>query len=377
MQERRSIIGVTAKRLLANLAVSLASLFAALTLCEAILRCCYKERIPLTPRYHTDARYGAFTLRRLRPNSVFWHTDVSGHWKFVTNSRGFRNDTDFSYDKPPGVFRVLSLGDSHTEGVDAQQDRTFSAVLERSLCERGIPTEVINSGVSGFSTAEELAFLENEGVRYHPDVVVLGFYANDFQDNVKAGIFALTKDGLTIKKTEHVPGVRVLNVLNRFALLRWLSENSYAYSFFLNGVWDYAKQRLLKTATAKLTTEYTVLVGSAEDYEMRLEGELIRRMYGFCREHDARLVILDIPQVSHGTEVYSSVPVELLSTFRLNSDALIYSREALRGCHNPADLYGRRGGGHISELTHLIYGRELARIMAAWRDSASATGGGG
>jgi hypothetical protein len=306
---------------------------------------------------------------------VFWHTDISGRWKFVTNAQGFRNDKDFSYDKPLGVFRVLSLGDSHTEGFDVQQDRTFSAVLERCLRERGIPTEVINAGVSGFSTAEELAFLENEGLKYHPDVVVLGFYANDLQDNVKAGIFALTRDVLTVKKTEHIPGVRILNVLNSFALLRWLSENSYAYSFFLNGIWDFAKRRLLKTARAKLTTEYTVLVDSVDDYETRLEGALVRRMYRFCRDHDIRLVILDIPQFSHGREFLSSVPAELLSTFRVNSDALIYSRDALRECRNPADLYGRRGGGHISELTHLMYGRELGRTMAVWRDSVSATGG--
>ena len=50
--------------------------------------------------------------------------------------------------------------------------------------------EAINAGVSGFGTAEALAFLENEG-HYRPDVVVLGFYANDFEDNLKAGLFAL------------------------------------------------------------------------------------------------------------------------------------------------------------------------------------------
>ena len=36
------------------------------------------DNIILAPRYHTDAVYGDFVLRRLRPNSVFWHTSPDG-----------------------------------------------------------------------------------------------------------------------------------------------------------------------------------------------------------------------------------------------------------------------------------------------------------
>ena len=58
--------------------------------------------------------------------------------------------------------------------------------------------EVLNTGVSGFSTAEELAYLENEGLRYSPDVIVVGFFANDYSDNARADLYRLVDGNLIV-----------------------------------------------------------------------------------------------------------------------------------------------------------------------------------
>jgi hypothetical protein len=174
------------------------SLTFALCLAEISVRLLMKDRITIFPRYHTDANYGEFTIRRLRPNTTFWHTSIDGTWKFTTNSKGFRNYQDFTYDKKLEGLRILSIGDSHTQGFEVRQEATFSAIIANYLTGHNIETEVINAGISGFSTAEALVFLENEGVRYSPDVVVLGFYANDFDDNIKSGLFGLEYGGLVL-----------------------------------------------------------------------------------------------------------------------------------------------------------------------------------
>ena len=67
------------------------------------------------------------------------------------------------------------MGVSNTQGFEVRQEHTFSAVSERYLRREGTSAEVINAGVSGFSTAEALVLLENEGINDKPDVVVLGF----------------------------------------------------------------------------------------------------------------------------------------------------------------------------------------------------------
>jgi len=46
---------------------------------------------------------------------------------------------------------------------------------------------VLNLGVGGYGTAQQLLYLEEEGVRYRPNLVVLAFYlGNDVQNNSRA-----------------------------------------------------------------------------------------------------------------------------------------------------------------------------------------------
>src|SRR5262245_55041082 len=52
------------------------------------------------------------------------------------NSLGFRGN-EFTLEKKPGTVRVLCLGDSYTFGPYVEDDRTFPAMVERALNERG------------------------------------------------------------------------------------------------------------------------------------------------------------------------------------------------------------------------------------------------
>ena len=109
-----------ARKIFVNLAVLLVTLGVALGICEIVVRSLYADEATLFPRYHTDYQYGKYVLRGIRPNSNFWHTSVDGRWNFITNNRGFRNDHDFAYAKPAGVLRVLSIGDSQTQGYESR-----------------------------------------------------------------------------------------------------------------------------------------------------------------------------------------------------------------------------------------------------------------
>ena len=199
------------KTVAANLGIFIVVLAIMMGIGEAVVRIMYKDTTFMFPRYHTAAIYGDYTLRTTRPNSNYFHSSVDGRWEFTTNRQGFRNYRDFEYDKPDGVTRIVVLGDSHTQGFEVHQDFTFSSIIEKYLDQQGIKAEVLNTGVSGFSTGEALLLLENELLKYQPDYVVLGFYANDFQDNLKSAFFALDADKNLVAtgKTAHVPGVRI------------------------------------------------------------------------------------------------------------------------------------------------------------------------
>ena len=97
-----------------------------------------------------------------------------------TNARGIRGTTDYAFAKPDGVFRVVLLGDSYTFGEQVSDGETYGRYLERLLP----GAEVINMGVHGYGHDQMLILLEEEGVRYRPDVVILGFTATDIGRNV-------------------------------------------------------------------------------------------------------------------------------------------------------------------------------------------------
>lgn len=139
------------------------------------------------------------------PTGHFWRTDpqtgwslqpgATGRWfnphheydvQITINSQGLRDVERPGYDKPAGVWRILLLGDSYVEGLRVPLEQTFGKVLEATLnanAPADLRYEVINAGVSGWGTDQQLLWLRAEGVKYRPDLVVLAFFpGNDFQN---------------------------------------------------------------------------------------------------------------------------------------------------------------------------------------------------
>lgn len=347
----------------ARIVILLIATVLALGVAEVLTRLLAREKTILFPRYHSAATYGSYELRRLRPHTTFRHTSIDGSWTFTTNAQGFRDTRDWSYERTPGVGRVLVLGDSHTQGFECRQDRTFSAVLERKLRASGKPTEVFNCGVSGLGTAEQLAFLENEGLKYKPDAVVLAWFANDLDDNVKSGLFAVRDGALVGEKTKHQPAVAILEVLNDWAPMRWLSEHSYFYSLLFNRVWEWRKGLLTRNAHAAAAE--LVKVAPVEDdavavYQRTLAIKLMERMETACRQTGVKFIIAEIPPFKAVDDYDPKPDAPLLPAFRENCDALLACDEWLAPYRGVADLFVPHGQQHISETTHLLLGVALA-----------------
>lgn len=107
--------------------------------------------------------------------------------RITIDSLGLR-DVERRAEKPPGVARVLMLGDSFVEGVQVPLESTLTRRLERALDGTGgRRVEVWNCGVAGYSTGQELLYLTEVAARFHPDLVVLCFLSgNDVTDQVPA-----------------------------------------------------------------------------------------------------------------------------------------------------------------------------------------------
>jgi lysophospholipase L1-like esterase len=124
------------------------------------------------------------------------------------NFHGLR-DHEYDYAKPPGIFRILALGDSYTEGFQVDLAKTWPKLLERRLNEqRGeLKYEVINAGRSAMGTGTEYLYYLKQGQFYHPDLVLVLFIPNDFKDNSRQlngrlqPYFSLSRDELVVETT--------------------------------------------------------------------------------------------------------------------------------------------------------------------------------
>lgn len=104
----------------------------------------------------------------------------------------------FSKKKEKGVFRIIVLGDSIVSHPDGILNDYFP-VKCAALLNQGPPQarfEVINFGVPGYNTQQEVRLLEKELLSYAPDLVILG-YCSGNDRTVKRRIIRY-KEGLFV-----------------------------------------------------------------------------------------------------------------------------------------------------------------------------------
>lgn len=139
--------------------------------------------------YYRTYRWDRRLFYRLQPDLDLPMTDITApapvrertRWTFHTNERGY-NARVVPWEKPPGVFRIVTMGDSSTFGWGVDTDRIYPHVLEKLLRERhpSMRIEVVNLGVCGYSSLQGLVLLRSEGMLYHPDVVLISYGSNDY-----------------------------------------------------------------------------------------------------------------------------------------------------------------------------------------------------
>jgi hypothetical protein len=122
---------------------------------------------------------------RLSPNPVLRWEFVPGSpdGKDVISRAGLR-DREFEVPKPPGVFRILMIGDSVTSALYVPRQQTIPKLLEdllrRHAAATGHPTyEVVNLGVTGYNATQVVESLRERGASFEPNLVIYNYVLND------------------------------------------------------------------------------------------------------------------------------------------------------------------------------------------------------
>jgi hypothetical protein len=137
----------------------------------------YTDVILRYPSIHTYDKLLGWKLRE----SIEVHRKTQNFsYTIKTNSQGLRSD-EVNLEKDPSVYRILILGDSFAFGEGVEVKDRFDRPL-KDLQLPGKVVEVVNAGVMGYGTDQELLYFTQKGLNLRPDLVILMSYENDLED---------------------------------------------------------------------------------------------------------------------------------------------------------------------------------------------------
>lgn len=225
----------------------------------------YQEKINAPTSFHVlDEELGWI----LKPGMKgLWQWE--GEAYIEINQEGWR-DRERSKTKPENTIRIALLGDSFVEALQVPIEETFWTIIENKLQEKcpkvqGKKVEVINFGVRGYGTAQQLIALRQQVWNYDPDVVILAFFVgNDLINNSpileynKYRPFFVFRDGELVEDmsfrdlTPKEVNSSALTTVDK--LPAWLVNNSR--------ILQVAKKVEVDNKLRRLSVEYNVLVAN-------------------------------------------------------------------------------------------------------------------
>jgi hypothetical protein len=168
---------INTRGILINVSLIILSTLFAITLSEIALRLIGLKPLYVSPERDRFWKYDSLLGWAHEPGQEGIFETLQFRTVVRINENGLR-DRPHAYERQKGTERILVLGDSFAWGYGVEESERFSQLLEKSL-----EVEVINAGVSGYSTDQELLWYRDEGIKYETDLVVLVLTGNDVGDN--------------------------------------------------------------------------------------------------------------------------------------------------------------------------------------------------
>lgn len=133
------------------------------------------ERPSLEPHPDFGWRLRPSTQTRLRWEGYDYTVDA--------NSLGFPGP-EYAAAKPPGTLRIFTVGDAYTSAEGVDTPFAWPRLLEDRL-RIALPTQpvqVMNFAITGYGPEQTAAVLREFVPRYRPDVIIYGFFVNEYLD---------------------------------------------------------------------------------------------------------------------------------------------------------------------------------------------------
>lgn len=141
------------------------------------------------------------THHSMKPSGSFYlpKQDGSDGITIRTNSLGLRGE-EVAVPKPPGVYRIVCLGDERTLAATVPAEDTFVGQLEGILQQYTRQrVEVLNAGVPGYCPLLSYLQLKHQLAVLQPDLLIVNFEMSDVADDYRyRRLTAMSADGMPL-----------------------------------------------------------------------------------------------------------------------------------------------------------------------------------
>jgi hypothetical protein len=277
-----------------------------------------------------------------RPGVVFRQKD-EGNAIIRINKAGYR-DVERTIAKPAGTVRLAVLGDSYVEAGQVDQEEMITRVMERALngChafgER--PVEVLNFGMTGYGTAQELLLLQDKVWAFEPDIVVLAFLTGNDLRNNSARLqrdpvrpYFIYRDSVLVFDDSFRPKYSTLGSLKRKAGQTLLDLSRVAQVVYRAQGQAQKRRAALRKDETRVALEqglddliYVPPQDSAWDEAWKITEELLRRVRDEAAAHGAKLLVVTL---SNAVQVDPDPARRAEAAGRLGATDLFYPDDRL------------------------------------------------
>lgn len=298
--------------------------------------------VPGRPQWVEPLRRGQPTESAYWPGGELVYTyptdprdyfDPDGRVVGRVNSLGLRGG-ECSLEPEVGRTRIALLGDSFALGIGVRDEDTLAAQLERALGAR--EHEVLNFGVSGTETREQVNYLEGFILGFRPQMVVLIFFLNDAQRDSSIAFLSQPRTWAALRRHSHLVNA-LIAALERGTLRKQMREH------YLQG---YAPD---SAAWAEVCAEL--------DRAARLLSE---RGIAFCVA--IHPVLVDLERASYP---FAEIHTAVLSFCRARGIEVVDLYEALEGLR-ARDLWVHPNDQHPNEEANRLSADWLADALRAF-----------
>jgi hypothetical protein len=291
-------------------------------------------------------------------------------FRYSNNSLGWRGRREYREAKRTD-YRVLLLGDSFAYGTGVNDDQTFAARIEKDLIAGQMSVEVLNAGCPGKGTDYELKCFQTVGRKFHPDLTVLAFFANDFQDNARGEYYNIGRRGdLQVKRLDCRRGT-IKAVLDRLPLYNWLLSRSQAANLIKQAGVKVLINRASKTDPSAARGLVVSYARSARGYSTATNRELTRIYLGqlnaAVKQAGGALIMFYIPispEVLEYRQTRTTSPDErAIQQIAAQNGLMLWSLTPLLAHSGQSIDRLYYPEGHWTAASHAIAARYLSRLI--------------